>query len=121
MRNSKISIASSAPEETPNPQQRPAPRSAFSARKLRIIEFALIGVVLGITEDLLAIFIATDEPFSFHVLWAVFLVALPFAFFSELVVDQPRFWERLFSPKRAVGSMRASEMLPPPLNNEGPR
>lgn len=67
----------------------------MSPKTLRILEFVFIGVIVGVLEDIIAILIATDASFSWHVLWIVFLVALPFAFFSEIVVDNPRFWERL--------------------------
>ena len=68
-------------------------------RKLRLIEFLIIGVVMGTIEDLLAVVFATGEPINFRILWVVFLVALPFAFVSEVVVDHPRFWERIFRRK----------------------
>lgn len=68
-------------------------------KKLRIIEFLIIGVVMGIVEDLIAVRAATDTMINFGVIWIVFLVALPFAVLSELVVDHPRFWEKLWPPK----------------------
>lgn len=71
----------------------------MKTRKLRFLEFLVIGVLVGIIEDLLAIFFATDAKISFHVIWIVFLVALPFAFLSEVVVDHPRFWEKFFHRK----------------------
>jgi len=70
-------------------------------RKLRIIEFLLIGVLMGIIEDLIAITIATDAAIDLNVIWIVFLVALPFAFISEVVVDHPRFWEKIFPPRES--------------------
>jgi len=51
---------------------------------------------MGLGEDLLAIFIATDAKIDFSVIWVVLLVAIPFAFISEVVVDNPRFWEKIF-------------------------
>lgn len=65
-------------------------------KKLRIIEFLVIGVVMGILEDLIAVSLATDDAIDMRVVGIVFLVALPFAFLSEIVVDNPRFWEKIF-------------------------
>ena len=60
------------------------------------MEFFIVGLVMGIIEDLIAIKVATDATINFRVLWVVFLVAIPFAFLSEIVVDHPRFWEKFF-------------------------
>lgn len=57
----------------------------------RFLEFLLIGVLMGVVEDLIAISLATDATFNAHVLVIVVLVAIPFAAFSELVVDRPDF------------------------------
>lgn len=65
-------------------------------RTLRLIEFVVVGVVMGTAEDLLAVFLATDAEFSWHILWVVFAVAVPFAFISEIVVDHPKFWGKIF-------------------------
>lgn len=66
------------------------------AKKLRLLEFLIIGVVMGVVEDLIAVTLATDSKFSWHILLVVFLVALPFAFISEIVVDHPKFWSKIF-------------------------
>lgn len=66
------------------------------AKKLRLLEFLLIGVVMGVVEDLIAVILATDSKFSWSIVWVVFLVALPFAFISEIVVDHPKFWSKIF-------------------------
>ncbi len=57
----------------------------------RILEFFIIGLVFGITEDILAVLIATDAEFSWNIVWIVALIALPFAIVSELVVDRIHF------------------------------
>lgn len=57
----------------------------------RFLEFFIVGIVLGVAEDLLAIFLVTNEPIDFRVFWIAFFVALPFAVFSELIVDHDRF------------------------------
>lgn len=68
----------------------------MTKRRLRIIEFLIIGLGMGIVEDLLAIFFATDSEINWRVIYIVVAVAIPFAFISEIVVDHPRFWESIF-------------------------
>lgn len=65
-------------------------------KKIRLLEFLVIGVVMGVIEDLIAVSFATGTRISWNVLWIVFLVALPFAFLSEIVVDHPKFWSKIF-------------------------
>ena len=65
-------------------------------QKIRLLEFLIIGVVMGTVEDLIAVMFATDAQFSWRILIVVFLVALPFAFISEIVVDHPNFWKRIW-------------------------
>lgn len=59
--------------------------------KLRLLEFFVIGIALGIVEDLIAIWLATDAVIDFKVFLIAGLVALPFAFISEIVVDMKHF------------------------------
>lgn len=68
-------------------------------RLIRFLEFLLIGVVMGLVEDLLAVALATDASIDLRVVVIVLAVAVPFAAVSELVVDHPRFWEVLL-PRR---------------------
>jgi hypothetical protein len=68
-------------------------------KTLRFVEFFLVGVVMGISEDVLAVWFSTGEPITLRVVWIVFLVALPFAIISEYVVDHPRFWKTVFRMK----------------------
>lgn len=58
------------------------------ARRLAIfIEFLVFGIVIGITEDLLVVVLATSEPITWKVVWIVVAVAIPFAIIGELIVD----------------------------------
>lgn len=73
----------------------------------RFLEFFLVGFLMGIAEDLIAIHFATDAIITINVIYVAALVALPFAIFSELIVDWKhvkflkRRWERKFlGPKR---------------------
>lgn len=58
---------------------------------MRLTEFFVMGLVLGIIEDLLAIRFATDSPITWRTVGVVFIAALPFAIISELIVDSKRF------------------------------
>ncbi len=53
----------------------------------RMLEFFIIGVVMGIVEDIIAVSISTGASITWKVLLVVTLVAIPFAIISELVVD----------------------------------
>ncbi len=64
-------------------------------RLIRFLEFLVIGVAMGLVEDLLAIMLATDAEIEPQVVLIVLLVAIPFAALSELLVDHPNFWEKL--------------------------
>ena len=57
----------------------------------RLIEFLFIGVGLGLLEDLIAITLSTDAQITITTIIIVFLVALPFAIISELIVDHKDF------------------------------
>jgi hypothetical protein len=52
-------------------------------------EFVLIGVVLGVVEDLIAFYFATGGrfPITWTTIGVITAVAIPFAAFSELVID----------------------------------
>lgn len=54
----------------------------------RFLEFLVIGILMGITEDLIAMWLTTDEPFTLELIGVVILVAIPFAAFAELVIDR---------------------------------
>lgn len=52
-----------------------------------LAEFFIVGVLMGVGEDLLAIHFATDAVISPHIFLVAFLVAFPFAIISEIIVD----------------------------------
>lgn len=64
-----------------------------------LVEFFIIGLVMGVSEDLLAIHFATDARIDWEVFKVAFLVALPFAVISELVVDFGVFRRKFFKNK----------------------
>lgn len=55
--------------------------------KGRLLEFFIIGLVMGIAEDIIAVSLSTGAMISWNVLLIVTLVAMPFAIISELIVD----------------------------------
>lgn len=57
----------------------------------RFLEFFFVGLIMGIAEDLLAIHFATDAVITTNVILVATFVALPFAIFSELIVDWRHF------------------------------
>jgi len=61
-------------------------------RLTRFAEFFIVGLMMGISEDLMAIYFATGDTITIHIVIIASAVSLPFAFFSELVVDHPDFW-----------------------------
>lgn len=65
----------------------------------RLVDFFIIGIILGIVEDLIAIWLVTSSGITWHVIGIVILVAVPFAFFNEIIADHPDFWKTVV-PKR---------------------
>lgn len=57
----------------------------------RLLEFFVIGVTLGVTEDVIAVTLATDATITPRMIGIIILVSIPFAGLSELVVDRPTF------------------------------
>ena len=86
-------------------------------RVKRLLEFFVIGLVFGVTEDVLAVMIATDADVTPEVIGIVILIAIPFAVFSKLVVDHPRFlhFDRLairFKQATSRGSRNRFRLTP---------
>ncbi len=61
----------------------------------RFFEFLVVGVALGVVEDLIAVKLITGEPIDPRMIGIVVAVAIPFAALSELVVDRKDFVELL--------------------------
>ncbi|HEX9664353.1 MAG TPA: hypothetical protein VGA49_00875 [Patescibacteria group bacterium] len=64
-------------------------------KRTRFLEFLLIGVVMGVIEDILAIIVVTDSKITLDAIPIILIIAIPFAFLSEYVVDHPDFWTKL--------------------------
>ena len=76
---------------------------AIDGTKKRIVahlgEFFVVGVLMGVGEDLLAIHFATEAQINWHIFKVAVLVAIPFAVISEIVVDLEIF-HQYFSKRR---------------------
>jgi len=59
--------------------------------KGRIIEFFFVGIFFGVVEDLLAIHFSTGVQLTINTVLIALIIALPFAVFSELIVDRMEF------------------------------
>lgn len=64
-----------------------------------LIEFFFIGLVMGVIEDILAIHFATDAQITPRTFLIAFIVAVPFAFISEIIVDLKFFRRFVFKKK----------------------
>jgi len=73
-------------------------------RLIRFTEFFIVGLMMGISEDLMAIYFATGETITIHIVVIASVVSLPFAFFSEMVVDHPNFWPQVLGKLKAKTS-----------------
>jgi hypothetical protein len=66
----------------------------------RFVEFFFLGLVMGIVEDILAIYFATDAEITFDTFVVATLVALPFAVLTEFLADLKLFRKVLGVKKR---------------------
>lgn len=57
----------------------------------RFIEFLLIGLGMGIVEDLIAVRVVSNAPINLETVLLIAVIALPFAALSELIVDRKDF------------------------------
>ena len=61
----------------------------FNRKRIEVFtEFLVFGVIMGLTEDLIAVTVATGEPITLKIVGVVTLVAIPFAIAGELIVDR---------------------------------
>ncbi len=70
----------------------------MSKKRLEVfLEFLLFGVVVGVVEDIIAVKMTTGASITAETVGIVVLIAIPFAFLGEILVDQVDFielWER---------------------------
>lgn len=67
----------------------------MTTRKLRIIEFVIIGLIANSLDNIIAIRFAAGAELSPMVLARILIFVLPFAILSELIVDHPDFWKKV--------------------------
>ncbi len=68
-----------------------------------ILELLIFGIVVGVIEDLVAIYFATGETITWSIVGIAILVTVPFAILGEVIFDNIDFasiLERLFSRKK---------------------
>ena len=56
-----------------------------------MFEFLLFGIVIGVTEDLLAVYLTTGETITWTMIMIVVALAIPFAILGELIADHVDF------------------------------
>ncbi|TSC75730.1 MAG: hypothetical protein G01um101430_224 [Parcubacteria group bacterium Gr01-1014_30] len=52
------------------------------------LEFLCFGIIIGVIEDIVAIKAVTDAAITWRVFGIIVLIAVPFAFLGEVVVDR---------------------------------
>jgi len=60
-------------------------------RVIVFLEFLILGTLMGVVEDVLAIMFATECSVTFDSIGVVVLIAIPFAFIGELVINRVDF------------------------------
>jgi len=68
-----------------------------------VFEFLIFGIVIGITEDLIAIKFAAGEEITLKIVGIVILIAIPFAVLGEVIFDRIDFakiLKRIFSKEK---------------------
>lgn len=74
------------------------------AKKYEVMfEFLLFGIVVGVTEDLLAVYLTTGQTITWGMIVIVILIAIPFAFFGEIIADHVDFikvYERITGKRK---------------------
>jgi branched-subunit amino acid transport protein len=63
---------------------------------LRILEFVVAGILFDLVENTVVFKAAAGRTLALEEIGVAALVIVPFAVLSELIIDHPRFWHRLF-------------------------
>lgn len=67
----------------------------MTIKKLRILEFIIIGLIANSLDNIVAIRYAAKTALTPAVFARLFLLVIPFAILSELIVDHPKFWKKV--------------------------
>lgn len=58
-------------------------------KKLEVfVEFLIFGIAIGVIEDILAVKVTTGEPITWQIFGIIVVIAIPFAFLGEVIVDR---------------------------------
>jgi len=69
--------------------------------KWRLVEFVVAGLLIDTIENIVSIKLSTGSAITKEVFIIAFLVVVPFSILTELVIDHPKFWEKVsLSTKR---------------------
>ena len=52
------------------------------------LEFLIFGIFMGVTEDVIAVYVVTGVHITLRAILIIILVAIPFAIIGELIVDR---------------------------------
>jgi len=74
-------------------------RSKLMKNLETFLEFVIFGVFISIIDDLIIITILTGKFINLETLGIIFLIVIPFAIVSELVVDRKDWFPRFFKTK----------------------
>lgn len=73
-------------------------------KKIEVMfEFLIFGILIGITEDLIAVKLTTGAPFTAKMIGIIVLIAIPFAIIGEIIADRIDFatiFKRTFEKKK---------------------
>jgi len=76
----------------------------MNPKKIEVIfEFLVFGIIIGITEDLIAIKLTTDASVTLKMVCIIILIAIPFAIIGEIFADKIDFvkvFEKIFKKKK---------------------
>ena len=76
----------------------------MNPKKIEVIfEFLVFGIIIGITEDLIAIKLTTDASITLKMVCIIILIAIPFAIIGEIFADKidfVKFFEKIFKKKK---------------------
>jgi hypothetical protein len=64
--------------------------------KIRILEFVIAGILFDLVENIVVFKASTGRTLVWEEIGVAALIVIPFAVLSELIIDHPRFWHRLF-------------------------
>lgn len=66
---------------------------------LRILEFVVAGILLDLVETATVFRVTAGRSLVWEEVGLAVLVIVPFAVVTEIIIDHPRFWHRLFRMK----------------------